>query len=396
MVRTTPFYERTSAANSTGLWTHWSGYLAATKYQLSEKFEYFAIRNAAAVYDSSPLYKYRVTGSDAEKFLTGVLTRDVRRCSPGRAQYTIWCDDDGYVLEDGVIFCTAGGEYLLTTAKPNLFYLQNLIGYDKVEIEDTSERIASLAVQGPRSRAILSALDPSLGDLRYFHHTQGKLGSASVMVSRTGFTGDLGYELWLDAEDALEVWDTVFAVGSGHGLVPNGDIALLMARIEAGLLLVDVDFESSRFVFNDAHRSTPLELGLGWMVRPDDRAFIGSKAIDKERSDGTSRWKLTGLIVDWRDYDNRYTAAGLVPPKDHTPVIEDMMVYDNDAQRVGYATSFMYSPMVQRHIALARVRPELSEPGNEVNLEFTIDHRYEMVKAHTAALPFYDPPTRTA
>ncbi|MDH3499813.1 MAG: aminomethyltransferase family protein [Acidimicrobiia bacterium] len=399
MIRTTPFYERTKAANTTGLWTHWSGYLVATKYQMSEKFEYFAIRNAAAVYDSSPLYKYRIRGSGAQRYLAGVLARDITTCRPGRGQYTIWCDDDGYVMEDGVIFCTAENEYLLTAAKPNLAYLQSLIGYDKVEVEDVSAAYASVAVQGPRSREILAALAPSVRGLAYFEHTETKIGDAPLTVSRTGFTGDLGYELWMDRSDALRVWDVLFEIGSGHGLVPNGDVALLMARIEAGLLLVDADFESSRFAWNDAHRSTPIELGLGWMFRnlsKTDRPFIGREAIRRELAGGPTRWRMIGLVVDWRDYEQKYSRAGLIPPKDHTPVAEDMMVYDADAKRVGYATSFMYSPVLQRHIALARVRPDLAAPGNEVNLEFTIDHRYEMVAAHTAALPLYDPPRRTA
>ena len=173
-----------------------------------------------------------------------------------------------------------------------------------------------------------------------------------------------------------------------------------MLRIEAGLLLLDADFDSSRYAWNDAHRSTPLELGWGWMfgdLKRDDRAFIGRRALERELAERTSRWAMRGLVVDWQDYDRVYDEAGLVPPKDHTPVVEDWMVYDDvHQQQVGYATSFMYSPMLQRHIAIARVRPDVAEPGTRVRLEFTVDHHYEQVAAHVARLPLYAPERKTA
>jgi aminomethyltransferase len=195
------------------------------------------------------------------------------------------------------------------------------------------------------------------------------------------------------------VWDSIFDVGTPHGLIPFGQIALLMARIEAGLLLIHADFDASRLAENDEHRSTPLELGLQWMLKgidDDTRPFIGRRAILREREEGTSRWKMMGLMVDPVDYHDKYTAAGMVPPKDHTPVHEDAMVYNDDVQRVGYATSSMYSPMLQRHIALARVRPELAKVGQKVNLEFTINHRYVQVGAHVARNPMFAPERKTA
>ena len=369
------------------------------KYQMSEKFEYFAIRNAAGMFDSSPLYKYRISGKDAERYLAGVLARDIRKCRPGRAQYTMWCDDRGFVVEDGVILRLSGDEFLLTSAEPNLAYFHNLIGHDAVEIEEVTDDVATLAFQGPRSRLVLSSLAPEMADIGYFHLTPSKVNGAPVTISRTGFTGDLGYEIWVNADDALGVWDAVSDAGQGHGVIPFGQTALLMARIEAGLLLLNADFESSRFAWNDDHRSTPIELGFGWMFRDietDNRAFIGRKALRRELADATSRWKLVGLMVDWKEYDHKYNSAGLVPPKDHTPVTEEFMVYTDDYTRVGYATSFMYSPMVQRHIAIARVRPEHSALGTRVNLEVTINHRYELVGAHVARLPHFNPERKTA
>jgi aminomethyltransferase len=399
MLRRTPFHDRVSALNETHLWSHWAGHLVVDRYQMSEKFEYFAIRNSAGIFDTSPLYKYRIVGPDAEKFLAGVLARDIRSCRPGQAQYTIWCDDRGFVNEDGVILRMSDDEFLLTAAEPNLSYFENLIGYDRVEITDVGDEIAAFAFQGPRSRRILSELAPEIDRIGYFDLTPAKLGGAVTTVSRTGFTGDLGYEVWMPAEDALAVWDTVWEAGQGHGVIPFGQIALLMARIEAGLLLINADFSSSRFAFNDEHRSTPHELGFGWMFKnlgSSDRKFIGRNAIAREVNEGTSRWKMVGLVVDHADYDSRYQQAGLVVPKDHRPYVGDMMVYDDNVQRVGYATSFMYSPMVQANIAIARVRPELAKPGTKVNLEFTIDHRYEQVGAHVTRLPFYNPERKTS
>ena len=398
MYLTTPFHPRVEASNETGLWSHWSGYLVAEKYQLSEKFEYFAIRNAVGVFDSTPLYKYQFSGADAEKFLSGVLARDIRKCRIGQAHYTFWCDDRGFVIEDGVVLRQAADRFLLTSARPNLAYFSNLIGHDRVDIDEVTEQLATLAVQGPRSRQVLTALAPEVERLDYFHLTEAKLGGTEVTVSRTGYTGDLGYEIWAAADDAISVWDAVVEEGAGHGLLPFGQIALLMARIEAGLLLIDIDFESSRYAWNDEHRSTPLELGFGWMLRglDPDRAFIGHRAIKREIDEETSRWRMVGLIVDWKAYDEMYQQAGLVPPKDHLPVTEEFMLYDRDYQRVGYATSFMYSPMLQRHIALARVRPDLAQVGQAVDLEVTVNHRYQRVAAHVARLPLFNPQRKTA
>ena len=399
MIRTTPFHERTSALNQTGLWEHWSNHLAAVRYQMSEKFEYFAIRNSAGLFDSSPLYKYRITGPDAERFLAGVLVRDIRECAPGHAQYTAWCDDRGYLIEDGVILRHGPEEFLLTAAEPNLAYFEDLIGRLDVGIEEVSDDWAVLAVQGPRSRALLGTLTPDIDRLPYFGLAPTKIAKVPVTVSRTGYTGDLGYEVWIPTGDALNVWDAVWATSRGQGVVPIGMTALYMARIEAGLVLLDVDFHSSRYAWTDADKTTPFELGLGWMLRnlaADDRAFIGREAIERELATKSSRWKLSGLVVDWRDYDRIYDAAGLIPPKDHTPVQDEYYVYDDDLNQLGYATSQMYSPMLQRHIALARVPLDRTAPGSRVKLELAVNHRYEYFDAHVARTPLFNPERRTA
>ena len=397
-MRTTPFYERTSALNQTGLWEHWAGHLSAKQYHHSEKHEYFAVRTAAGVYDTSPLYKYRIHGTDAEAFLSGVFARDVRKCRPGQAQYTIWCDDDGYVIEDGMLFRSSDTEFMLTAAEPNAAYLQNLVGRASVQIDDISDGVASLAVQGPRSKAILSYVAPDIAELRPFHLIETKFDSSPITVSRTGFTGDLGYEMWIDSEDALGVWDSLFEAGEPHGLIPFGETALLMTRIEAGLLLIDADFGSSRYSWSAGSRSTPLELGLGWMFRDidkDPRPFIGRAAIQREMSGG-SRWHLVGLTLDWQEWDDAYKHVGQVPPKDHTPLADEIPLYDQKEQKVGFVTSFMYSPMTQRHIAIAQVVPEFSAIGSEVDYEVTIDHELQYIRSTVTKMPFYDPAHRTA
>ena len=235
-----------------------------------------------------------------------------------------------------------------------------------------------------------------------------------MLLSRTGYTGDLGYEVWTPAADAVAVWDAVAAAGKGRGVIPFGMTALYMARIEAGLVLLDVDFHSSRFAWTDADRTTPIELGLGWMFRDladggigraagangndghDGRAFIGAEAIKRELREKTSRWQLTGLVVDWRDYDRIYDAAGLIPPKDHTPIQDEYYVYDDGLNQLGYATSQMYSPMLQSHIALARVPLALAAPGSRVKLELPVAHRYEYFDANVTRLPLFNPQRRTA
>jgi aminomethyltransferase len=399
VIRTTPFHERTSALNETGLWEHWSGYLTATRYQMSEKFEYFAIRNSAGIFDTSPLYKYRIRGPDAEKYLAGVLARDPRTCKPGHAQYTIWCDDRGYVIEDGILLRLAADEYLLTSAEPNLAYFRGLIGRDRVEVDEVSEDYGVLAIQGPKSREIIASIAPKVAKLDYFELTTTKVGAAPVTVSRTGYTGDLGFEIWARSDDALRVWDAVWEASRGRGVVPFGMTALYMARIEAGLLLLDVDFQSSRFAWTDAQRSTPVELGLGWMLRgieSDERAFIGRDAIRREIAGRTSRWKMMGLVYDWKEYDRHFGTAGLIPPKDHTPIQDEYYVYDADGRQLGYATSQMYSPMLQRHIALARVPLDVATPGCKVKVELAVSHRYEYFDAEVARLPLFNPERRTA
>jgi aminomethyltransferase len=401
MITTTPFHPMLSELNTQGLYTHWQGHLSPLRYTHAPKHEYFAVRNAVGVFDTSPLFKYRITGPDAERFLAGVLVRDIRACRPGHAQYTLWCDDRGFVMEDGVVFRHSETDFLLTAARPTLGWFADLAGRLRVRIEDVSDDYGVLAVQGPRSRAVLSALTPGADSLAYFEHAQAKVASAAVMLSRTGYTGDLGFELTVESAQALDVLEAVLRAGDGHGLRPFGEEALMMLRIEAGLPLVDVEWTNSRLAFTDHERVTPTELGMGWMLRgvqDETRPFLGRAAIRRELDGRTSRWATVGVVVDVEQWVRLHRDAGLLPAKDEHPLPYESMLYDAPAggSQVGYTTSFMYSPVLQRHIGLARVRPDLAAPGSEVHLETAIHHHNTTVLARTAKLPLFSPTRKTA
>ena len=402
MPKTTPFHARLEPLNEPMIWEHWAGYLAAPRYQYSDLTEYYATRNAAALFDTSPLFKYRFTGSDAEAFLARVMARDIRKCRVGQAQYTIWCNEAGYVMEDGVIMRVAAGEYWLTSAEPNLRYFKKQAkGFD-VTIEDISTQYGILAIQGPHSLSVLSQLSDDVAKLRYFRVTQTQIAGADVTISRTGFTGDLGYEIWVGADDALTVFDAVWEAGKGYNITPIGSVALAFARIEAGLLLIDVDFHNARFAWTDAQRETPHELGWGWMfknLQRDDREFIGRNAIEKEIATGSSRWKTVGLAVDWRDYDRLHREAGIMTPKEGVLLQSTMTIYhrsDIPWQYAGYATSFMWSSIKKQHVAIAKLPLDLCVSDTEVDLEISIIRKPEYVLARVVELPFYNPKRKTA
>jgi aminomethyltransferase len=399
MIRTTPFHARLSELNDQHLYTHWQGTLSPLRYSHAPKHEYFAVRNSVGVFDTSPLYKYAVTGPDAERLLAGALVRDIRTCRPGQAHYTAWCDDRGFVMHDGVVFRHAADEFLLTAGRPALSWFQELGAGMRVELEDVTEAYGMLAVQGPRSRTVLASLVPEAESLRYFDHAPAKVAGTSVTLSRTGYTGDLGFEITVGADDAIAVLDAVLEAGRPHGIRPFGEEALMTLRIEAGLPLTGVEWQNSRTAWTDHDRVTPKELGQGWMlkgVRDGSRRFIGSEAIRRELVDGTSRWATTGIVVDWAAWDRLYRDAGELPSKDEQPLGWEQWLRTEDDEQVGYVTSFCYSPVLQRHIGLARVRPGLASPGTVLHMETTLHHSTHMVAVATAPLPFFNPARKTA
>ena len=405
MPRTTPFQPRVESLNQTGLWKHWSGYRIAPQYQYSLNAEYYAIRNSVSLLDTSPLFKYRFAGSDAKKVLERAMARDIAGCGEGRAQYTCWCDSRGFVIQDGVVMQVAPGEYWLTAAEPTLRYFRTVardLACTDIQIDDVTHDYGILAVQGPHAHEVLSQLTDAVTPLKYFAVTSADVAGCPVTISRTGYTGDLGYELWIRAGDALTVWDALVAAGKGHNLTPIGTTALKMARVEAGLLLMGADFHTSRFAWVDAQRETPRELGWNWMFRKlaeDGRDFIGRPAIEAEIEQRTSRWTTVGLAVDWNDYERVYNAAGVVPPRNEIYAESTMSIYrrgEKEWDYAGYASSFFSSSLLRTPLAIAKLPLDLAKPGSEVDLEVTVIRRPENVLARVERMPFFSPPRKTA
>jgi len=402
--RKTPFHSKVERFNQTGIWKHWSGYLVAPQYQYSLNNEYYAIRNAVSLLDTSPLFKYRITGTDARRLLERVLARDIGACGVGRAQYTCWCDARGFVQQDGVVLHVAEDEYLLTAAEPALRYFRSVakeLGA-QVLVEDVSDDFGIVSLQGPHAHDVLAQLTDAATPLRYFWVTRTTVAGCGVTLSRTGYTGDLGYELWVRAADAGTVWDALMRAGAGYNITPIGTTAMKMARVEAGLLLLGVDFHSSRFTWVDAQRDTPIELGFGWMFRKlgeDRRDFVGRAAIESELGAGSSRWRTVGLALDWYDYERVYSEAGVLAPLHELYAETIRSVYRRGAKEwdfAGHATSFMASTLLRKPIALAKVQPDVAEPGCEVDIEVTVIHRPQNVLARVEQTPFYNPARKTS
>jgi aminomethyltransferase len=390
MLKTTPFHSRTAALCLSHAWRRWAGYVVASSYELSHEREYHAIRSSAALLDISPLYKYLVRGRDAARLLDRVVTRDVGRAQAGDVLYTSWCDAAGKVLDDGTIARLDEATFRLTSADPNVRWLEaNALGLD-VAIEDVSESTAALALQGPSSRAILEQLsDVSLGGLKYFRLTAAKLRGIPVTISRTGYTGDLGFEIWLDAKRALTVWDALIQAGTPYGIAPAGMLALDVARIEAGLMLMDVDYVSARKALVASQTSSPFELDLGWTVNLDKEQFVGKHALAEEKRRGPL-WQFVGVEVEWDALERLYAAAGLAPRLPSTAWRTSTPLYAGGAQ-VGYATSGGWSPLLKKYVALAHVEARRAAPGTALEMEITVEHRRKRAAARVAKKPFFNP-----
>jgi aminomethyltransferase len=367
-------------------------------YELDHIHEYLAIRTACGLYDISPLYKYHVHGPDALRLLNRVVTQDVRRYGVGRVMYTPWCDDEGYVIDDGTVAHLEENFFRLTAADPTLGWLEdNAVGLD-VSVEDVTDALAGLALQGPMAREILNELaDSHLNGLGYFRLTHIHLGEIPVTITRTGYTGDLGYEIWVDPAWAEALWDGLTEVGDAYRLRPFGHMALDMARIEAGLLLIDVDFHSSRRVMFDIQKSTPYELGLGWTVKLDQPFFVGHSALRREKARG-SHWLTVGLEIDLKSLEAVYADYGMPLQLPYGSWNEAVPVYakGRPSAQVGKATSGTWSPVLKKYIALARLRPAYAKTGNEIEIEVTVEAQRRLARARVVPTPFFDPPRKRA
>jgi glycine cleavage system T protein (aminomethyltransferase) len=391
----TPFHSRTSALCASQNWRTWSGYFAASSYDVVHDYEYHAIRNSAALIDVSPLFKYDVRGRDALSLVNRVITRDAGKCSVGQAIYTCLCDNHGKVIQDGTVFRLAEEHFRFHLAEPSLRWLYlNAVNLE-VKIDDVSEQIAALALQGPNSLRILQQVtDAALGKLKFFRLLTAKLGSTPAIVSRTGYTGDLGYELWFSAELAEAVWDSLMNAGKKFGLKPAGLLALDAARLEAGFILLDVDYLSVEKALIPLQEYTPFEIGLGWTVDLTKEFFLGCKSLRAEIEQGPSR-QIVGLEIDMRDYEYLFHQYNLPPQIPLTIWRGGTPVYENGRQ-VGHATTGGWSPMLKKYIALATVSKERAEMGRHLEMEVTVQYERKTAGATVVRLPFFDPPRKKA
>jgi aminomethyltransferase len=395
MLKTTPLHLRTAPLVQGQAWRRWAGYMVASAYELLPEREYAAIRNSAALIDVSPLYKYLISGPHAMRLLDRMVTRDVTRCGLQQVMYTSWCDVRGKVIDDGTISRLGERQFRLTSAEPNFRWLSlNAAGLD-VSIEEVSERTAALALQGPLARTILSQCSAAdLSALKYFRLLSTTLRNIPLTISRTGYTGDLGYELWVDAERAVELWDVLIETGAPYGITPAGIWALDLARIEAGLVMLEVDYHSAQHALIPAQESSPLELGLEWTVSWQKGPFNGRSALRAERERGAA-WRFIGLAVDWESLEALYAQVGLPPQLPTVAWRASVPVYQSGRQ-IGYASSGCWSPLLKQYLALAHLRAPHFAADTRVQLELTVEHRRVQADARVTKLPFFDPERKRA
>jgi glycine cleavage system T protein (aminomethyltransferase) len=391
----TALHERTFALCHSLNYREWSGYYTVSTYEVHHEHEYNAIRNAAALIDISPLYKYMVTGKDATKLVNRVITRDINKVKVGQVIYCCWCDQQGMMIDDGTITRLEENKYRWTAADPSLrWFSQNGLNMD-VQIEDISESVAALALQGPTSGKLLkSVAEADIANLKYFRVTSGKIAGVPVDISRTGYTGDLGYEIWMAWSDAVKVWDALMDAGRRFDIHPAGMLALDVARIEAGLLLIEVDYNSSKKALTPSQAYSPYELGFGKMVHLDKESFVGKSALAQQQKRGVAR-QLVGLEMDWVEIEERYEKFGLSPAAPAQASRVHVPVYLGGKQ-VGKATSTTWSPLLKKMIALASVDTAHSQPGTKLQMEITIEAVRQKVTAKVVKLPFFSPERKTA
>lgn len=390
-LKRTPLHERTSRLCLPQNWRRWAGHIAAGSYDLVLDREYWAIRNHAALIDVSPLMKYLVEGRDAARLLDRVTPRNIRKLAIGQVYYTGWCDDEGKLLDDGTVTRLGEQSFRMTSAEPTLRWLgMNAVGM-QVTITEHTDRMAALSLQGPKSRAILNACCESPVDaIRFFRMAQNRIEGRPVSISRTGYTGDLGYEIWMEAADALAVWDALIATGGDYGIAPCGILAMDMARVEAGLFMLDVDYTSASHAWIAGQKSSPYEMGLGWTVSLDKPGyFVGRRALEREAREG-SAWKLVGFEVDWEGLERLYAAAGL-PPQIPAMAVRGSLPVMKDGKQVGYASTSTWSPVLKKYIALVHLERPYYEPGTRLEMEITVEHHRRHAPGTVVALPFYEP-----
>jgi aminomethyltransferase len=352
--------------------------------------EYWAFREACAITDISPLFKYELKGKDAARLLSRMMVRGFSKMKAGHVSYTCWCDSDGKVIDDGTVHRLGEEHFFLTAAEPTLSWMGRLSrGFD-VEITDVSERTSALSLQGPTSRDLLKQCsDADMDALKYFRVTNATIDGNDVRISRTGYTGDLGYELWCDTADSLKIWDALMSAGRSYGIEPAGIEALDMVRIEAGLIMLGVDYYSSPHVTIDVRRSSPYEIGLGRCVKLDREAFLGQDALRAEAARG-AQWKMVGLEADWLELEKLYESYDLPPGLAPAASRNTVPLYVR-GKFAGQVTSSVWSPLLKRHLSLASVKAQHAELGSKLQLEHTVLYERRTVTATVVEMPFFDP-----
>jgi aminomethyltransferase len=391
----TAFHERTFALCQSLNYREWSGYYTVSVYEVHHEHEYNAIRNACALIDITPLYKYLVTGQDATKLVNRVITRDIKKVAVGQVIYCCWCDEQGKVIDDGTITRLEENKYRWTAADPSLrWFRQNALNMD-AQIEDISERTAALALQGPTSGTLLkSVAEADIANLKYFRMTSAKIAGVPVDISRTGYTGDLGYEIWVPWSDAVKVWDALMDKGKQFDIHAAGMLALDVARVEAGLLLIEVDYSSSKKALISSQKYSPYELGFEKMVHLHKENFVGKAALERDHKQGVPR-QLVGLEIDWNEVEARYDKFGLSPAAPSQASRVPVPLY-LEGKQVGKATTTTWSPVLKKLIALASVDTAHAKLGTKLQMEITIEAMRQNVTAQVVKLPFFNPARKTA
>ncbi|GAB5413030.1 MAG: aminomethyltransferase family protein [Congregibacter sp.] len=371
------FHERQAAMNLRDAWSSWNGFKFAD-YYYDATYEYFCIRNTCGTYDICPMQKYLIEGPDAMAMLNRMVTRDVSKLGVNRVTYLCWCTDSGRMIDDGTIFRLGEDRYMLTCGSPCMAWLRkSQLGFENVTITEHTENLAALSLQGPTSFAVLKRMGlDAVAELKPFGIMHLPFNGSSLMISRTGFTGDLGYELWVEPSQALPLWDALYAAGEDYGIHPYGEAATNMARLEAGFIMPDMEFNEALKTINFEHDQTPLELNLGWLVDFKKPHFNGRRALLEEKQRGPKR-----MLVKL-DIEGNKPADGSI-------------LYCNKAcsTEIGYVTSAMWSPSVKANIALAMVDTNAlgGEIWAEVYYERELRHHHKVVPCKIVEKPFWSP-----
>ena len=393
MPQPSPFYPRQKELCTSFHWKDWAGTAAVSSYTPYSEKEYYALRQSAGLIDVSPLFKYDVTGKDAVKALRRLMCRDIGKIRRGRVIYTSWTNEQGKMLDDGTVAQIGEQHFRVTSSEPWLRWFRiNTRGLD-VHFEDTTRKYAALSLQGPNARKVLlNITEFDMNKMRFFRIRKTKLAGFDVWISRTGYTGDLGYEIWMNTEDALGVWDALIIAGKPWGIEPCGLDAMDIARIEAGFVLQGVDYVTAPSCFLEQQTSTPYEASLGWTVDLDREPFIGQKALRKASNDPNG-WSLVGIETIWDDMERVYGQYGLPPSMCTDAWRSGLPLYDTSGDlQIGYATSGAWSPILKKNLALATIQnPALTVEGTELRMEHTVEYQRYKVLAKVVKKPFFDP-----